>query len=241
MYYSNKHKQLRLLATKINSSPQSHGYFLELPADGTELSLAIIQDVSTRWNSTYLMIRRALKRQKAITEWLNAQIKKYAPKRKNKQREAPGPSRLGNETIEPKGNAKMLRVFQSYRLGDQEWIQLRYICALLEPFYNVTERLSQSDTPTINRAWRTYNLLYDHLESQDTEYTKYHGLCYEGEIKNSIKTCRDKLAKYYGKTYGKGGILFNLGVMVDPSVKYTIYDVSYSLESKSSELDAKFV
>ena len=183
------------------------------------------------------MIRRALKRRKAITEWLHEQIQKYTPKRKVKPKEASGSSRLNDEL---KGNGKLLAMFRSYRLENQEWTQLEYICALLEPFFNVTEHLSQGDTPTVHRAWKTFNSIFDHLDKQDEE-CRNHGLCYEGEIQNSVDSCRKKLAHYYGKTYDDKGLLYNLGVMLDPSVKNSIYDVGYFLGSFSSELNAEFV
>ncbi|KAJ5987703.1 hypothetical protein N7481_002913 [Penicillium waksmanii] len=48
---------IRSFAIFINASPQRRELFLNLQE--TELKLAPIQDVRTRWNSTYLMLRRA--------------------------------------------------------------------------------------------------------------------------------------------------------------------------------------
>lgn len=53
--------KLRKLVVKINSSPQRRERFLKHLSIFPEIkSLNLILDVSTRWNSTYLMLRRAL-------------------------------------------------------------------------------------------------------------------------------------------------------------------------------------
>ncbi|KAF5366557.1 hypothetical protein D9758_009004 [Tetrapyrgos nigripes] len=74
-------KQLRIITTKIVSSPQRQSsfrkiarsvYSMEVVNDkGTPKSkLMVIRDVRTRWNSTHAMIQRARVLQSAIDEWV---------------------------------------------------------------------------------------------------------------------------------------------------------------------------
>ncbi|CAI7665250.1 unnamed protein product, partial [Penicillium manginii] len=51
--------KVRGLAVYINGSPQRKEAFLNLQSNNAGIRLLPIQDVRTRWNSTFLMLRRA--------------------------------------------------------------------------------------------------------------------------------------------------------------------------------------
>jgi hypothetical protein len=59
--------KVRRLAIYINASPQRREEFLKLQQDKDGNQLVPIQDVRTRWNSTYLMLQRA----KRLQSYLN--------------------------------------------------------------------------------------------------------------------------------------------------------------------------
>ncbi|EED14179.1 hypothetical protein TSTA_103980 [Talaromyces stipitatus ATCC 10500] len=59
--------KVRNLAVYINASPQRWEAFCNLQAEGPKL--VPIQDVRTRWNSTFLMLRRAKKLQSAFDKF----------------------------------------------------------------------------------------------------------------------------------------------------------------------------
>ncbi|KAA8649409.1 uncharacterized protein ATNIH1004_005310 [Aspergillus tanneri] len=65
-YYGNL-KKIRELAVFINASPQRREAFLTLQT--TEPKLVPIQDVRTRWNSTFLMLNRARKLQSVFDRY----------------------------------------------------------------------------------------------------------------------------------------------------------------------------
>lgn len=58
---------MRSLAVFINASPQRRDAFSSLQLDGK--TLLPIQDVRTRWNSTFLMLRPAKRLQSTINEY----------------------------------------------------------------------------------------------------------------------------------------------------------------------------
>ncbi|OQD94157.1 hypothetical protein PENVUL_c153G05266, partial [Penicillium vulpinum] len=62
-------QRIRALAVYIRASPQRRDSFLALQPDGKRNKLMLIQDVKTRWNSTYLMLRRAKKLQRYIIQF----------------------------------------------------------------------------------------------------------------------------------------------------------------------------
>lgn len=59
--------QVRNLAIYINASPQRRESFYNLQTE--EPKLVPIQDVRTRWNSTFLMLRRAKRLQSTFDEF----------------------------------------------------------------------------------------------------------------------------------------------------------------------------
>lgn len=65
-------KRIRSLAVYIRGSSQRRDHFLKIQQDldqGQGQGLMPIQDVKTRWNSTFLMLRRAKRLRTAITEY----------------------------------------------------------------------------------------------------------------------------------------------------------------------------
>jgi hypothetical protein len=63
--------QVRQMAIAILASPQRNGYLLRLQEGREEIIRGMIRDVSTRWNSTLLMLDRALALKLYIRHWVD--------------------------------------------------------------------------------------------------------------------------------------------------------------------------
>ena len=63
-------QKVRNLAIYINASPQRRDdFWAEQSKDGTKDPLFLIQDVRTRWNSTFLMLERAIRIKPALDSY----------------------------------------------------------------------------------------------------------------------------------------------------------------------------
>ena len=69
MGFGNLFCQIRELCKAIVASPQRLAQFKDLQKD-TAAPIGLIQDVKTRWNSTYEMLGRALRLQSYIEQWV---------------------------------------------------------------------------------------------------------------------------------------------------------------------------
>ncbi len=91
--------------------------FLSLSAADSEVQeLMVIRNNSTRWNSTYLMIQRALQLQSTIRIYTMTCLEKRGPK-----------------------TDKAIKKLSL--LSDQDWEELAELVIALQPFYQATKRL----------------------------------------------------------------------------------------------------
>ncbi|GJF00443.1 hypothetical protein PsYK624_167310 [Phanerochaete sordida] len=116
-------KKLRLLCTKITSSPQRRSAFHRVKqrvykADTAENTrrrrLMVIRDVVTRWNYTHAMIVRALELKEAINAWVSAHP-----------------------------------ALDELRISPKDWKLLGQLAQLLSIFTEVTKAMSRAHTPTL--------------------------------------------------------------------------------------------
>lgn len=104
-----------------------------------------------------------------------------------------------------------------------EWDQIRYVIKILHPFLNYTLLLSITSAPTIQTAWGIYNDLFHHIESTQIQLQNKR-LPWKVNIRRALPAARNKLDKYYSKTSGPRGLLYNLGCILNPSVKLSAYN-----------------
>ncbi|KAF5372244.1 hypothetical protein D9758_004983 [Tetrapyrgos nigripes] len=162
-------KRLRLITTKIVSSPQRRESFRECARKkytnplvdknekGTPLAkLMVIWDVRTRWNYTHAMLKRARLLRKAVNEWVH----------------------LHEE-------------FHELTLSLNDWKWLENLENFLEKFTQVTLTLSHSHTPTLPFVLPMYRHMANelHLCSNDSSFPAT--MC--GAMHEGIK----KLDKYH--------------------------------------------
>ena len=155
----------------------------------------MIQDVRTRWNSTYLMLARAMKLHNVINEWLE------------------------------QDNIGLTSEIRSLAIVDEEWEQIQYLMVLLKPYLSWTECLSRTKGITIHMAWTCFNDLYHHIDKVNTKLSsrRRNMRLWKRELCEAIQAARNKLATYYSRTEGEGGVIYNLACVLDPAQKLELY------------------
>ena len=103
-----------------------------------------------------------------------------------------------------------------------EWQQVVYIIALLKPFKVWTDWISQSKSIIIHRVFFCYKSLFNHLDNYEIKLERKR-CSWKWELISALSQCRKKLSKYYKNTYAPRGTLYNLGCVLDPSVKLNLY------------------
>lgn len=101
---------------------------------------------------------------------------------------------------------------------------LDVILKVLCPFHIATKQLSSNSEPTIHLIWRTYNDFFNALNSIEGSLNLY-----KVDLKPAIKAAFDKISEYYLWTYNKDGLFYNIGVVLNPMKRLTIYNV-YTLK-----------
>ena len=173
----------------IRRSPQRQEFFQDFAEDGDECGdLVVVADNATRWNSVYLMVDRAIKKQTQIDRYIEYALL------------GTGSKRLAYED----------------KLTVEDWQILRETHRILEPFYKQTIRL-QSRASTSNRgaAWEAYpscDYLLKHILTErqkfsievnpkNSEYTaektQFSAERSQKHLKTSIENCWAKLDDYY--------------------------------------------
>jgi hypothetical protein len=137
--------QRRELFIKISNLEEADFAAFALNEDTRKLG--VIQDNSTRWNSTYMMINRALIKRHEIDSFIaRCDVEKEAYK----------------------------RVPTEDHLSPDDWLILAETAAILKPFYTITMRLqSRAKDASHGSAWEVLpamELLLDHLEDAKLTY-----------------------------------------------------------------------
>jgi hypothetical protein len=102
---------------------------------------------------------------------------------------------------------------------------------MLKNFKDATDSLSQNNKPQVHYIWLMYNRLFNFLDDltddlgEDSEDA--HHSDWPDVVKAAAQAGRDKLSKYYARTGGEQGFIFNAATVLDPSQKLTAYEVSY--------------
>ena len=115
------------------------------------------------------------------------------------------------------------RSFASLYPTNEEWRQIEYVITILHPFLKYTVLVSRTKGVTINKAWLIYNRLFTHMEVIE-ETLKRKRTPWKVSIRNAVRKAREKLDQYYSNTDESNGLLYNLGTVLDPSLKLSIYE-----------------
>jgi hypothetical protein len=161
------------------------------------------------------MCERALQLAPYIDEWIEKEISLKPPRRSA-----------------PNGTAEAdYRDLKKLRLSRPEWNHLRSITLMLQNFKNATSSLSTNNKPWIPHLWLMYNRLFDFLdemiETVGDDTAQVDNTRWPEIVIAAAEKGREKLKKYYSKTAGEQGYLFNCAAILNPTQKLTVYEVSY--------------
>ena len=109
------------------------------------------------------------------------------------------------------------------QLHPADWDQIRYMIALLQPFMFWTAKISMTKGLSIQNAWPVYELLSNHLEDEQQKL-KQKSTTWKQSLLVGITAAKEKLSQYYSLTAGSKGLLYNLGNILEPNQKLSLYD-----------------
>ena len=127
-------------------------------------------DVPTRWNSAYLMLKRACYLRKAIEQYI----------------------------LDEEDRAKNLKL-RRFKLSRAEWEQVEMLTKVLLPFKNTSVRLQKTSRPRIDHVFWSYEILFnsiDDLRTKLADENKPWALA----LLSALDNMAHKLRTYYKKT-----------------------------------------
>lgn len=108
------------------------------------------------------------------------------------------------------------------RLDEDEWPIVLLIGNILNPLYELTLIVSRTTNAGIHLGFRLYDALFDHLNTVE-ETIRGSSCPWKSGIMKACEQASVKLSKYYSKTEGKGGLIYNLANVLDPTMKLGLY------------------
>ncbi|KAJ5902926.1 hypothetical protein N7495_003454 [Penicillium taxi] len=192
--------KIRALTQFINASPQRREAFLSLQSESSQTNRALvpIQDVRTRWNSTYQMLQRA----KRLQKFLNRYCSECSDTDK-----------------------KIKRQLTLLALCDDEWEQVEYLLEITEPFFDFTRHLSQTKKVTTHFVFPLYNQMFQHLETQIERLKRRPLKLGQKEILQSLHAAHKKLAEYYGQVKNETlGKIYSTATILAPDFGLKVFD-----------------
>jgi hAT family C-terminal dimerisation region len=184
----------------VNSSPQQNELFKsrQNPSDrqfrgkpsGFNRPVGLIQDVKTRWSSSYYMLERAWEVRIAIRKWLQL----------------------------PENQVK----YAALQIKDAEWEQVDELLNILQPMEQVTALMGATKSVTVHAVFRLFNHVFSCLEGR-IEHWGSSGKAHATEYLTALNAARVKLTKYYSRTDGSRGTIYNLATFLDPHTKTMLY------------------
>ena len=170
-----------------------------------EEALMVVQDNATRWNSTQMMIDRAILLQDYIETYCNRQ------------------KRL------PKSERPKIRIDEDI-LSEEDWAELRQIQALLEPFKAASVALQGRGR--LNNCNRRNGLLFEVLPEIDNLLdtleilrTQYEGSVVFSPYVPMLKLAWEKLNYYYGLT-DRSSVYID-AVVLNPFLKWIFFETKW--------------
>jgi hypothetical protein len=187
----------------INVFSQRHRSFLNIQRfEINKTSLNLIQDVSIRWNSIFLMMKRALVLKVDVTNWLSRESSNFSINRRTRS------------------------IFKSLIMIEKEWREVTYMIDLLKSFYQWTQEIEQSRDLTIHYAFTAYNSLFDHLKNQRKKCANAD-ISWFKKLKATIHQAIKKLSHYYERTEDKKSTLYNLETILNLTQKTSTYKICF--------------
>jgi hypothetical protein len=139
-------KRLRYVVRKLRSSPSQRQKFLGHCELANVDKLMLILDVPTRWNSTFYMIKRAIKVREGLKNWLST---------------------------DPEIGKVKLGFFQ---LTSAEWKILEKMCFVLEKFESASNMMSGGTYPTLSLVMPVFIELFTFIEKESEKCSEIDDL-----------------------------------------------------------------
>jgi hypothetical protein len=196
---------MRQLVIAINVFFQRHDVFLAIQRSKEHrTSLNLIQNVKTRWDNTFCMMKRALCLKMNISNWLNHQTFDSNIHTKKKQRED----------------------LRKLCMSEQEWKKVAYMIDLLSFFHDWTQEINKTRNATVNLVFSAYNNLFDHLKNQKIKCETIDIFWFD-DLTRALRKTSDKLSKYYAMIEDKRDTLYNLEILLDFTKKFVFYQICH--------------
>jgi hypothetical protein len=191
------------LVIAINVFFQWHDVFLIIQRSKEHrTSFNLIQNVKTRWDNTFCMMKRALCLKMNISNWLNHQTFDFNIHTKKKQRED----------------------LRKLYMSEQEWKKIAYMINLLRSFHDWIQRINKTRDAIINFVFSTYNNLFDHFEDQKIKCETIDIFWFD-DLTRALRKTLNKLSKYYAMIEEKRDTLYNIEILLDSTKKLAFYQI----------------
>ncbi len=178
--------------------------------------LNLIQNVNTRWNNTFLMMKRIFALKMNVINWLNREFSNSDQKRRTRD------------------------IFKKLMMIEIEWKEVKYMMNFLRSFYQWTQRIDQSRNLIIQLAFTAYNNLFDHFENQKRKCV-IANVSWSKNLKTTIYLTRNKLSTYYERIDEKRETLYNLKTILNSTQKTITYKICFFTDFSHKFFTMKYV
>jgi hypothetical protein len=113
-------------------------------------------------------------------------------------------------------------LFLDMHLSETEWQHVRYLVALLYPYFTWTKKLFKTSGITIHKAWVVYVALFEHLDRAEGLLLQKSD-AWKVTLADSVVVAHPKLSWYYSNADGPRGQIYNWATVLNPSQRLAVY------------------
>lgn len=151
-------KKCKDIVSRFSGSPKQKQFLLEaqMEMEDWDRLLSVIQDVSTRWNSTFYLLKRLTILKPALYKYKLL-------------------------LVEANDN-NLLKNYEKKELLSDDWDKVTELVKLLHPYEIITKKLSGSQYPTLSQAWFAINFIKTKLncaKTNDINIQKFRNSLYK--------------------------------------------------------------
>lgn len=168
--------------------------------------IRLSRDCQGKWGSSNDMIDVGLRLRHAIDRFLKKEAK-YSERESTR-------------------DAKQIQGFYRIRFTDDDWSQLAFVQNALSVFRHISNSLGMSREPLLPTAWAVFNDIFDHFTMlrRNIRLHVTEGSLWTNDLLTAINAAEEKLRDYYSATTSlKRGLLYNVGTILDPTAKLSVY------------------
>jgi len=108
-------------------------------------------------------------------------------------------------------------------LTDIEWKQVEYLIELSLPYCQLGNAIAKTKSVTIHNVFPVYDRLFIHL-SESIAWLQRKQEPWKRSIVRGLIAAKDKLHKYYSKTYERQGDMAAIATILSPDLKLSAFD-----------------